>query len=156
MLLSQFKAHLNSISKLSFILPNAKHVPDHFHVTEIGQVTKHFIDCGGILRKEKTVCFQLWEAHDVDHRLAPEKLKQIINLSETKLHIEDAEIEVEYQNDTICKYGLTFNANNFILVSLSTACLASDSCGVPHEKVKINMNTLHAKNQNCKPGGDCC
>ena len=48
-------------------------VPSHFHVTEVGKITKHFIDCGGTVRNEEVVNFQLWQADDYDHRLHPEK-----------------------------------------------------------------------------------
>ncbi|MBL7884337.1 MAG: hypothetical protein JNL69_09725, partial [Bacteroidia bacterium] len=74
MKLSEFKQQLTLLDAVNFIQPNGLPVPVHFHVTEVGQITKHFIDCGGTVRDEKVVNFQLWEANDVDHRLAPEKL----------------------------------------------------------------------------------
>jgi hypothetical protein len=40
-------------------------VPEHFHVTEVGVVTKDFIDCGGTVRHEKVANFQLWDANDL-------------------------------------------------------------------------------------------
>jgi hypothetical protein len=78
-------------------------------------VTKHFIDCGGTIRNEKVVNFQLWNADDFEHRLKPTKLLNIIKLSEEKLGIEDDEIEVEYQDTTIGKFDLEFNGKNFVL-----------------------------------------
>ena len=132
-------------------------VPQHFHVTEVGQVTKHFIDCGGTVRNEKTVSFQLWQAGDTDHRLEPQKLAKIIALSENVLGVEDAEIEVEYQSDTIGKYGLEFNGQHFTLTAKQTACLANDKCGIPPEKLKVNLAELSNKKQACcTPGGGCC
>lgn len=157
MKLSDFKTHLSTSKNLVFLLPNGEVVPTHFHVTEVGQVTKHFIDCGGKVRDEKTVNFQLWEANDFDHRLAPKKLMDIISLSEKVLAIEDAEIEVEYQSDTIGKYGLDYNGNEFVLTSKQTACLANDACGIPQEKLKLPLHELAAKStSSCKPGGGCC
>jgi hypothetical protein len=50
MKLSQFKLQLSSLSNLNFVLPNGTIIPKHFHVTEVGQITKHFIDCGGTVR----------------------------------------------------------------------------------------------------------
>jgi len=35
------------------MLENGTMVPEHFHVTEVGVVTKHFIDCGGTVRNER-------------------------------------------------------------------------------------------------------
>lgn len=74
MKISEIKTQLKQLDKIAFVLPNGKLVPSHFHVTEIGKISKTFIDCGGTLRKEETVNFQLWEENDYDHRLHPEKL----------------------------------------------------------------------------------
>ena len=157
MKLSEFKNMLGTINEINFELPNGNLVPQHFHVTEVGQVTKHFIDCGGTIRNEKTINFQLWEAADFDHRLAPQKLNDIIKLSENKLGVEDAEIEVEYQSDTIGKYGLEFAGGKFLLTSKQTNCLASDSCGIPSDKLKVSLSELQTKNKSCcTPGGGCC
>lgn len=157
MKLSDFKNKLSSIVELNFILPNGTFVPRHFHVTEVGQINKHFIDCGGTVRNEKVVNFQLWEANDFDHRIAPQKLASIIALSEKVLNIEDAEIEVEYQTDTISKFGIEFENGNFLLTSKHTNCLASDSCGIPKEKLNLNLVDLSEGKVNaCSPGGGCC
>ncbi len=155
MKLSEFKTNLNSVEILNFILPNGTKVPNHFHITEVGEISKHFIDCGGTERFEKVVNFQLWEANDFDHRLAPQKLTNIIQLSEKVLGIGDLEIEVEYQTETISKYGLEFENGNFLLVSKHTNCLASDKCGIPAEKLKVNLIDL-SKENTCTPGGGCC
>ena len=138
MKLSDVKKSLSTASSVNFQLPDGSFVPEHFHVTEIGLVTKHFIDCGGTVRTEKMTSFQLWEANDFDHRLKPKKLLDIIALSEKILLLEDLEIEVEYQGDTIGKYGLDFNGKDFVLVSTQTNCLAKDKCGIPPEKLKVN------------------
>lgn len=156
MKLSELKSKLNNIREINFQLPDGTFVPRHFHVTELGQINKHFIDCGGTVRNEKTVNFQLWEAGDFDHRLAPEKLMKIISLSEKVLGVEDAEIEVEYQSNTIGKYGLDFDGSNFLLTSKNTACLASDACGVTG-KEKVKLSDLGQQKQACcTPGGGCC
>jgi hypothetical protein len=157
MKLSEIKKYLSTATSVNFVLPNGTTIPKHFHVTEVGQITKNFIDCGGQLRNEKAVNFQLWEANDFDHRLAPQKLLNIIDLSEKVLGIEDAEIEVEYQSDTICKYDLGFDGKDFLLLAKQTNCLAQDKCGIPPEKLKVNLNELQSNNQSCcTPGGECC
>ena len=74
MTLEQIKQHLKELDTIAFQLPDGSLVPRHFHVTEVGKITKHFIDCGGTIRNEEVVNFQLWEANDYDHRLHPEKL----------------------------------------------------------------------------------
>lgn len=156
MKLSEIKKHLSTATAVNFQLPNGNFVPKHFHVTEVGIITKDFIDCGGVVRHEKTVNFQLWEAGDFDHLLAPQKLLNIIALSEKTLGIEDAEIEVEYQSDTIGKYHLDFDGANFLLVATQTNCLAQDKCGIPSEKLKVNLIDLSKNEQSCTPGGKCC
>lgn len=157
MKLSEIKNLLQNVTTVNFVLPNGTLVPSHFHVTEVGQVNKHFIDCGGTIRNEKTVNFQLWEANDFDHRLAPKKLLDIIVLSEKQLHIEDAEIEVEYQSDTIGKYGLEFDGTNFLLTAKQANCLATDKCGIPPEKLKVSLADLSAKKSSCcTPNSGCC
>ena len=155
MKLSQVKSILSTSETVKFELQNGITVPAHFHVTEVGMITKNFIDCGGIVRNEKVANFQLWNANDTDHRLEPQKLLNIISLSESILGIEDLEIEVEYQAETIGKYGLDFNGLNFVLTSKQTACLALDACGIPPAKMKVSLADL----QNapvCTPGGGCC
>ena len=157
MKLSEIKNYLATAEVVNFKLPTGAFVPEHFHVTEVGLVTKHFIDCGGVERIEKVVNFQLWDANDFEHRLKPQKLSNIIELSETKLGIGDLEIEVEYQQDTIGKYGLDFDGNDFVLVPKQTACLAMDACGIPPAKQKVPLVALDTTSQSCcTPGGGCC
>ncbi len=76
MKLSEVKNKLNHLDKIFFQLPNGELVPSHFHVTEVGKVSKHFIDCGGTVRDEEVVNFQLWNANDYDHRLHPENFRR--------------------------------------------------------------------------------
>jgi hypothetical protein len=159
MKLSEIKQIINGLDTVVFQLPNKSFVPEHFHVTEVGVITKKFIDCGGTVREEKVVNFQLWEAADYEHRLAPTKLFSIIELSEKTLGIDSGlEIEVEYQSDTIGKYGLEFNGLYFQLTSKLTACLAQDACGIPEEKQKVKLSEF-GKNSDaacCTPSGKCC
>lgn len=154
MTLEQIKEILPTLENVEFQLENGTFVPEHFHVTEVGQITKNFIDCGGTIRNEKVVNFQLWNADDYEHRLKPGKLLNIIQLSEEKLGIEDAEIEVEYQAETIGKFDLDFNGKSFVLKNKTTACLAEDACGIPSQKQKVNLSELN--NTCCTPNSGCC
>jgi len=155
MKLSEIKRHLAITETVNFKLPTGEYIPQHFHVTEVGLISKHFIDCGGTERFEKVANFQLWNANDLDHRLQPQKLLNIIALSEKILGMEDLEIEVEYQSDTIGKYGLHFTGKDFTLVPKQTACLAQDNCGIP-SKQKIQLVELQKQTTCCSPGGGCC
>lgn len=152
MKLSEIKQILETADSVDFKLENGSFVPEHFHVTEIGIVTKHFIDCGGTVRHEKVANFQLWNANDFEHRLKPRKLRSIIALAEKVLEMDDLEIEVEYQSDTIGKYDLGFDGKNFCLLSKTTACLASDKCGAPKQKIKLP----EVETSCCSPNGNCC
>ena len=147
MKLSELKTILKSISKVEFIFQDGKGIPKHFHVTEVGQISKNFIDCGGTKRNDTVINFQLWTAHDFDHLLSVQKLKTIIELSEKELSLKDYEIEVEYQSETIGKYGLDFNGEKFVLIAMETDCLAKDSCIIPTEQTNNNQ---------CAPGSGCC
>lgn len=154
MKLSEFRTQLSKLQEIAFKLPDGQLVPEHFHVTEVGKVIKHFIDCGGTLRDEEKVSFQLWEENDYNHRLHPEKLVKIIDLAINKLRLPDAEIEVEYQGKSINKYHLDFDGQNFLLVNTQTACLAKENCGIPAQKPKIELSEL--QNSCCTPESGCC
>ncbi|GAB5465651.1 MAG: DUF6428 family protein [Candidatus Kapaibacteriales bacterium] len=155
MKLSQVKSILKGVGTIGFQLPDGELVPKHFHVTEIGKVTKHFIDCGGTVRNEEVINFQLWNANDYDHRLHPDKLLKIIDISEKTLSIEDQEIEVEYQGNTIQKFGLDFNGTHFQLTTKQTDCLANDKCGIPTDNTKLELSMLNVETE-CVPNGNCC
>ena len=153
MKLSEIKNHLQQLEQIGFKLPNGKLVPSHFHVTEVGKITKDFIDCGGKVRSEIFINFQLWEEIDYNHRLHPEKLLQIIEISEKMFKFDDLEIEVEYQDkETIGKYNLDFDGTNFLLTAKVTACLALDACGILKPITKI----AQTENSSCDPKSGCC
>ena len=153
MLLSELKQNLKELKTISFQLPNGDLVPRNFHVTEVGKVSKTFIDCGGTLRKEGSISLQLWNADDYDHRLYPDKLLSILELSENTLDLKNLEIEVEYQGESIQKYGLDFDGKSFLLTTTQTDCLAKESCGIPNEKEQVSSGNQSAS---CEPGSGCC
>lgn len=155
MKLSEIKEILPTLENVEFQLEDGTFVPEHFHVTEVGEITKKFIDCGGVIRNEKVVNFQLWNADDYEHRLKPGKLLNIIRLSENKLGIEDSEIEVEYQSTTIGKYDLEFNGKHFILKNKKTACLAEDACGIP-VATENKFRVKEEKSSCCTTNSGCC
>ena len=156
MKLSELTAQLQGLDAIRFRLPDGSMVPEHFHVTEIGKVTRDFIDCGGTRRKEEVINFQLYYATDYDHRLGAKKLSEIIQLSQEVLALEDAEIEVEYQSSTIGKYRLEFDGKDFVLQNTQTDCLAKDKCEIPLEKPKVKLSELKVVQSACAPGSGCC
>lgn len=157
MKISEFKSQLASMQSLSFRLPNGETIPAHFHITEVGKVTKNYIDCGGTVREESKVNFQLWIANDIDHRLSPSKLLGIIELANPLIGNQDLDIEFEYQGDTICKYGVQLILGHFVLTATQTDCLAKDQCGIPQYKMPKKLADLTPNGgSSCTPGGGCC
>jgi len=158
MKLSEFKNNLLQVAQINIVEPNGKLIPQHFHITEVGLITKHFIDCGATIRTEKVINFQVWLANDTEHRLTPKKLLGIISQSEPLFNNEDLEIEIEYQGETIGKYGLNKEGENFVLTNKETNCLAQDHCGIPKEKMKVNLRELQPQATACcsTSTGSCC
>lgn len=157
MKLSELKNQLQSLESLNFIQPNGYFIPRHFHITEVGVITKKFIDCGGAIHSEKVANIQIWVASDLDHRLSPKALLNILDISEKILNGEDLEIEVEFQTETIGKYGLDMKNENFVLTVTKTDCLAKELCGIPVTKQKIQLVELGKEIEGfCTPGGTCC
>lgn len=141
MKISDVRNALLGMTALRFKLPDGSYVPAHFHVTEVGRIAKYFIDCGGVERAETVANFQLWEARDYDHRLAPQKFLKILDISKKILGEDDLPVEVEYQQSTIGKFGLEFDGKDFVLTTKQTACLAQDACGIPPEKMPSNATS---------------
>lgn len=157
MKLSEFQTHLKGQNTLTFVRPDGGLVPGHFHITEVGLITKHFIDCGGKLHLEKAVNMQIWVANDMEHRLTPKALLNIIELSKKVLGGEDLEIEFEYQTETVGKYGVGIQGEAFALIAKQTDCLAKSNCGIPESVEQLNPGKLEvAETGCCKPGGGCC
>ncbi|MEM7784071.1 MAG: DUF6428 family protein [Planctomycetota bacterium] len=152
--LSELRQILNDKKDLSLRLqlPGGQIVPEHFHVTEIGKVSKDYIDCGGTRRKSETCVLQILVSTDQDHRLAAEKLDMILEKSGVlELH-PTVQLEAELQSDTISLYSIS-NANEesgslvFHLESKQAACLAPDKCGL-----ELNAPYLPVFESG---GGDC-
>jgi hypothetical protein len=125
---------------LHMMLPDGSCVPANFHVTEMGIVSKRFVDCGGTQRKSESCVLQVWVADDFDHRLKSDKLDSIVQTSRSLLGLMDKTygslpVEIEFENEVISQYPLgdvevTPNGLLFVLGKKHTACLAPDKCGV--------------------------
>jgi hypothetical protein len=151
MKLSEFKATLNDIDELNLMQHDGTPVPSHFHITEAGLLTKHFVDCGKTIHLKKSAVFQVWTAEDVWHRLKPETVVDIIDKSHKVFQGEDPEVEIEFQMETIGKFGLDFDGKNFLLVPKETDCLAKERCGI-----ESASGLLSETAEACVPGGGCC
>ncbi len=133
-------------------LADGSEVPVHFHITEVGQVHKRFIDCGGKLRDEKHCRLQAWVASDVDHRIDATKLSRILDAARLAVPDDSLEVEVEYEAALISQYPVLSGSgrNGSIVLELGTKhtdCLAKDVCGVPETE---NVES------GCCSGSGCC
>ena len=123
----------NSPEPILFRLDNDVIIPPYFHITEMGLKTKHFVDCGGTIRSEQNITFQIWTADDFNHRLTPAKLISIIDHALALPYFQhlNGSIEMEYQNQTIGLYGVEHTGMlSFNLTPKKTNCLAPDKCGI--------------------------
>ncbi|NQX92288.1 MAG: hypothetical protein HRT74_09265 [Flavobacteriales bacterium] len=146
---------LETVSEVNFTLPDGRSVPTHYHVTEVGEIRKTFVDCGNVLRDESKIVIQLWEANDYDHRMTPEKFKGIIQSTFQRIGFGNHQVEVEYQGErSIERFSLNANGQGFQLESLHTDCLAKGTCGIP-EKKKVSLADLQ-KQTGCDPNSGCC
>lgn len=125
-------------SGLTFVLPDGRGVPDHFHVTEVGRVRKDFVDCGGTARSAESCVLQLWVAKgDEAHRLEAGKLGRILASAEAIFREGGVglPVEVEYDVGVITQFvvtGAEVEAERIVfrLGSKHTACLAPERCAV--------------------------
>ncbi|MEC7906462.1 MAG: DUF6428 family protein [Verrucomicrobiota bacterium] len=150
--LQELKDYLQQRDEITFVLPSGEYVPPHFHVTEVGKSSKLYVDCGGTVRAEEVITFQLWSANDYDHRIQPQKILQIIEIAEDTLGLENLEVEIEYQRDTIGRYGLSIDKDRFLLTPTQTDCLAKDKCGIPEQVEGLDPEP----SSDCCPDSGCC
>jgi len=151
MTLQEFKNSLENRSDLSFIIENGIKIPAYFHITEMGVKTKYFMDCGGVMRKDSKITFQLWTSDDYEHRLSCYKLSAIIKKAESliKEDLANLEIEMEYQDYTIGIYSVNLIDDKYILEPTLTDCLAKEACGIDQPKQEIETSEC------CSTDG-CC
>ena len=133
----------------------------------MGLKTKHFVDCGGTLRSEQNITFQIWTADDFNHRITPTKLLSIIDSALTLPYFQklNGDIEMEYQNQTIGLYGVEhIGMLSFNLTPKKTNCLAPDKCGINTESNKpktflSGYDMENVRKNTTKPtqcGPSCC
>lgn len=138
MKLSQFTDLLQSHPEKPFhlVLPGSHTVPASFHITEVGHVTKKFIDCGGKLHSVESCQLQAWVYTDTQHRLLAGKMAGVMNLARAKGVLsdgEDLDVEIEYEDTTISQYtvasfAVTESAVVLNLDAKHTDCLAKELC----------------------------
>jgi hypothetical protein len=150
MKLAQFKSLLEANRDKQFLLqlPNGKAIPQAFHITEVGAVTKTFIDCGGKVHSVQTCQLQAWIGPDVDHKIEAGKMADILQKSEAILPHDFLDLEIEYEDEIISQYPVSDavvsdDAVTMVLTTKHTDCLAIELCLVP-------------MGEGCAPGSGCC
>ncbi len=147
MKLTDFTALLTRHQDKTFqmLLPGGGEVPVAFHITEVGYVNKHFIDCGGRYHQSNIVQLQAWVGEDEDHRLEAGKLLGILAKATTGMLPQDAgefPVEIEYENFELTQFRIQSGdvAGDSVVLQLAskhTDCLAKDKClpkpGAPAE-----------------------
>jgi hypothetical protein len=123
-----------------FILPDGDHIPAHFHITEVGHVTRRFIDCGGKLHDRSDTCLlQTYVAGDIEHRLNAGTFAKILDLGAQVLPHDDLPVEVEYDCCVVAQYPIEDAEINgehldIKLGQKHTDCLAKQKCGIDAER----------------------
>ena len=134
-------------------LPDGTLVPAHFHVTEVGHITKRFVDCGGKVHENEAALLQLWVADDFDHRVDSSKLLAIMTRADELLPSLDLPVEIEHEAPVLTQMPIEAcrvadGSLRLVLGLKATACLAKDVC-LPDFR-------LPAMPGICAPGSGCC
>jgi hypothetical protein len=143
-------------------LPDGSLVPAHFHITEVGHVTKRFIDCGGTRREQESCLLQVWVHDDIEHRLEAGKLAAIFQKAGDVLPHDGLEVEMEHERDCVAQFPVegAEARDGVIVFNLGvkhTDCLARgiclpDACA-PKPPVTLKIK---AATPTCAPGSGCC
>ncbi len=162
--LQQFKQTLADNPELEIQLKFASgdSMAPHFHITEIGKVTKDFVDCGGTRRVTEACVLQTLVANDTDHRLTSDKLSAIFARTDDLGFEGYFPVEAEVQVDTIAIYLISSGKNEdgklvFELTPKNTACLAPDACGL--EVIPVTSQTADSPQQmalETSEDSECC
>lgn len=152
---------------LAFVLPDGRRVPAHFHVTEVGHITRNFVDCGGTFRRSEGYVLQthVGSSHDDGHRLTAGKLAKILGLAQALVTSEELPVEVEYEDGMVSQFslqgaGLADGELAFQLGAKHTDCLAKEKCGIRDEGCGCSAEAEPVEESRCciSPAGStqCC
>lgn len=159
----------NPDQALRIVLPDGQTIPAHFHITEVGHVSKNFMDCGGTRRKTESCMLQTWVFLDLHHRLSSSKLANILRMAGDVLPSLDLPVEIEHESGVVSQYPVTAGNSDGHTLTLTTglkhtACLAMDLCCAPATPAAADPITPIATADKprvkagacCTPSGGCC
>lgn len=118
---------------MTLALPDGTEAPAHFHITEIGAVSKSFLDCGGKSHSEQACVLQVWVADDYDHRIQAGKLARILKAASDLFESTDVPVEFEHEAPVLTRLPIESvdTENDLLTFHLShkkADCLAKDIC----------------------------
>ena len=161
---------LHPEAPLALQLPDGSWVPAHFHITEVGHVTKRFVDCGGTRRIQETCLLQTWVHDDFEHRLLAGKLADIFAKAGDLLPHEELPVEVEHEGQFVAQFPLESAAMHegslrFQLGLKHTDCLARGIClpntcqpkpqSPPTPLWQVRLASAPSQTT-CSPSSGCC
>ena len=161
MKLSQLKTLLQTHRDKQFrlLLPEEAPVPISFHITEVGHVTKRFMDCGGRVHFTQACQLQAWVSDDTTdqetHRIAAGKMADVLDRAVRVLpEGQDLDVEIEYEDARVSQFPVSDFAvtDDAVVLRLSdkhTDCLAKDVC-LPQPKV---LGMAESGGCSCGPSG---
>lgn len=124
----------NSNCGITLALPDGTTAPAHFHITEVGAVSKSFVDCGGKRHSEQACVLQVWLANDYNHRIEAGKLARILNAASDLFDSQDV-LPVEFEHEAPVLTRLPIDSAEvsggqitFHLSLKKADCLAKDIC----------------------------
>jgi hypothetical protein len=104
----------NPDQTLRIVLPDGQTIPVHFHITEVGHVSKNFMDCGGTRRKTESCMLQTWVFLDLHHRLSSSKLANILRMAGDVLPSLDLPVEIEHEAGVVSQYPVTAGSRPYL------------------------------------------
>lgn len=151
--LDHLRAHPDHL--ITFLTPDGGHVPAHYHITEVGHLTKSFIDCGGKRHISGSCLLQVWVADDIDHRLKASKLLAIFGRADGLLPSMELPVEIEVEAPVLTQLPLTgceITPDTLVFQTeyKHTDCMAKELC-LPD----FSLPPLPGQNA-CRPGSGCC
>lgn len=91
---------------VGFVFDDGEMIPQHFHLSEIGYITKNFVDGTGSIRKVELVQLQVWLGDDEPCPLTGAELAQLLDVAKHQLPSGDLDVEVEYEGCVISQYAV--------------------------------------------------
>lgn len=135
----------------------------NYHITEVKHLTIDSVDCGSKTDYWKETIVQLWESPNEigkkEYMSVFKALAILKKVGKMKPYTLDAELKVEYSNDTFHTAQLFINDYDIygqnLIIKLGvkkTDCKAKDVCCASELKETISSNTEPC----CSPDGNCC